>query len=595
VFLALLVLVGGGLAAYGVARHFGTDSAASARKEDQRRRAEARRRRAEEAKKAGFDPNNPYLAGNWFIVTGKNKLTCSDPAHQLVADSAKWDRDAAVNVLVLPADTAWLVRFSNGGWYWGGLPASLVALNVELSKANRDVKSVALMAQGGWALLHDEGELRSDGIPSAILAQIEKGVNELKTAAAPRSLAFAPDGGWVLLSDKDYREHGLPEDLSEALAEHKRQGVAVRCVAFDSRGEWFLLDNQNECLSSDPDHPAFEKLQGLRADGQTLRSITFSPGVYTHGYVLEHRPVRKVQAALSTAWSYAGGGDVQWAVLPNQAPEMPRQRGVKVALEPAGVEEPDGGALKQKARVIRVAGKPGGFEAKAAYEMTLYTNRLVPRLAGQTPDKADLSEALVPAYTRVTEDMRTKVFEDFLTRADLRRAEDESDLAFARRCFLYVCKRFRYVCPNPARDVIEAGEGDCGGLSWLFVRVMRAGGVPARALFGRHANSAKPADDGSADGEHHVKAEFFAEGIGWVGAEVAGGVGVKGNPLVCFGNEGGDFVVLDLDVERLIRIWPEDRLTTKLGGAQGMHWWFRGAAPGQVRTKVRWTVQTLSR
>jgi hypothetical protein len=451
------------------------------------------------------------------------------------------------------------------------------------------------MAQGGWALLHDKGQLTADGVPPAILAGLQKAVNELKKADTPRSLAFAPDGGWVVLSHRDYREQGLPRDLSERLAEHKRKGVGVRCVAFNRQCDWFLLDEANGCFSSKSDHPALAMLNKLREGGETLRLIAFAPGVCSRGCALEHKPVRRIKGVLSTTWSCADGRVVQWAVLPPPVPALDRQRDVKRSLNPPAMTIREAGPLKQQLPMIRFTGKPSGIQVIQTCEVTLCTSRLVPLLAGQTPTKVELSRDLAAVFTTVSGDMKSRIFKDFLTQSNLRRQKDESDVDFAARTFLYICQHFKYVFPNPAKvDVIEAAKGDCGGLSRLFNRIMRANGVPSRILIGRWARSGKPAAEDSLDGQLHVKVEFFARGIGWVGVDCAGGVNAKGNPLVFFANDPGDFVVLDVEFDRLVKFWPDDS-TMRRSGSQNMEWRYRGTPGTSVQVSVEWTVSTLGK
>lgn len=537
-----------------------------------------------------------YVNGNWFIVSGKSKLSSSIAGHPLLKDSAQWVKDGAeVRVLALPNDAAWDVRLTNGAWWGVNLPGALWDKNVELSKASHDIQAVALMAQGGWAMLHSKGELATNGVPAAIRTQLQAAVAELKKTGNPRFIAFAPDGGWVILGQKDYREHGLPRELSQRLAGHKQNGIPVRCVAFDSQGDWFLLDDRNDCFTSNAGHAAFKKLKSLQSAGEQLRLITFTPGVYAHGYVLDHEPVRRVEVLLSITLRCPTGKVERWAVFPPAFPELPRQRGIKLAFEPGATPVEDVGLLKQKVHMIRVAGKPQGFEAKVRCEMTLYTNRLVPRLAGQAPPKVMLSAADAKIFTHVTDDMTTRVFKDFMAKNQLPRGAKEGDLAFARRTFLYISKHFTYIYPPPAgMDAIQCGKGDCGSLSWLFIRVMRANGIPARMIDGHWADSEKPGKGGKEpDTQCHAKAEFFADTLGWVDADLSGGVGAPGNPLVCFGNEAGDFVVCDLDIDRHVKIWPNDMQPAKLGPTQSFFWWYQGEAGKGIRTEDHWKVKTL--
>ena len=82
-----------------------------------------------------------------------------------------------------------------------------------------------------------------------------------------------------------------------------------------------------------------------------------------------------------------------------------------------------------------------------------------------------------------------------------------------------------------------------------------------------------------------------SQGLGWVGVDMSGGVST-GDPLTCFGNEPGDFVVLDLDIERLVPILAGDP-ATKLGGTQSMFFWYRGNAAKVLMNEKNWTVETL--
>jgi transglutaminase-like putative cysteine protease len=538
------------------------------------------------------------LQGDWFIVSGKSKISTSIADHPLLKDSAQWVKDGAeVRILATPAASARFVRLTHGAWWGYNLPSTLWDKHVELTKADRDIEAVALMAQGGWAILYDKAHLATDSVPESIRAALQTAINDLKKsgpASTPHFLAFASDGGWVLLADRDYREHGLPRALSQRLAEHKQMGVAVRCVAFNSQSDWFLIDNHNECYSSNTGHAAFRKLNSLQAAGEQLRLITFTPGHYSHGYVLDQRPVRRIRATLSLNLQCEGGSVDRWAIVPPVFPELPRQRAVKVTLTPSATPVEDGGPLRQTVQIIRVTDKPQGFEAAIHSDLTLYTNRLVPRLASQAPSKVKLTQAEAKVFTQVTDDMTTRVFKDYLAQHQLHRGSQESDLAFARRTFLHISRNFTYIFPNiEGQDVLQCGKGDCGGLSWAFIRILRANGVPARLLLGHWAETEVPAKDGMPpDGRCHAKAEFFVQGTGWVDADLSGGVGSGDARLAWFGNEAGDFVVTDLDTERLVSIWPEDR-PGKLGGTQGFFWWYQGNEGKGIRTSEHWIVKTL--
>ncbi len=409
--------------------------------------------------------------GDWFILTGKNKIWSSNPDHPAVKDLAKFAKDNwEVRFVVLPTDSSYVFHMAGGLW---GInpPESLWKKEDELGKAKREVKCIGLMAQGGWAILDDKCELAQDGIPAAIRARLQAATNDVKKAGGvPRSLAFAPDGGWVLLFDKNFKQQGLPKDLTQTLAEHKQRGSAVRCVAFNSRGDWFLLDEGNHCFSNSPDHPAYKKLQELRAQGEVLQQITFTPGEYLQGYILEHRPVQRIKAVLTTKFDCPSGGVDKWVVLPPQVPDLSRQRDVKVTLEPSSMTVPDSRAAKADDPL-----EPGVAEANRFSGHGHLRDDPVHKPADTAPGRTESAEAhltpeLAAAYTRVSDDIKAKVFQDFLDKAKLRRGPNETDMAFARRAFYYIAKHFKYGANTDGVDTVTSGIGDCGGLSWVFVR-----------------------------------------------------------------------------------------------------------------------------
>src|SRR5205085_6623815 len=97
---------------------------------------------------------------------------------------------------------------------------------------------------------------------------------------------------------------------------------------------------------------------------------------------------------------------------------------------------------------------------------------------------------------------------------------------------------------------------DCGGLSMLLVAALRAGGVPARTLYGRWAESAKPGEkaDDQPFLQWHVKAEFYATGIGWVPVDMASGILHDKSPegLEFFGKDPGNFLTIHVDPNMMV-------------------------------------------
>jgi transglutaminase-like putative cysteine protease len=144
----------------------------------------------------------------------------------------------------------------------------------------------------------------------------------------------------------------------------------------------------------------------------------------------------------------------------------------------------------------------------------------------------------------------------------LHREKRERDLEFAWRVFSLLSQLYQYEYKaeqdRRASLICATNRTDCGGISGLFVSTMRANSVPARMLFGTWAHSDPP---GKQLANAHVKAEFYAEGIGWVPVELSAMTGTNrpANPMDCFGTFNADFVTFHVDPDFVIDTGPFGR------------------------------------
>lgn len=84
---------------------------------------------------------------------------------------------------------------------------------------------------------------------------------------------------------------------------------------------------------------------------------------------------------------------------------------------------------------------------------------------------------------------------------------------YAKLCYEYVAKNYRYLNPNTGihtiAEILSAGGGDCGNLASIYVNLLRAKQIPAR-----HIVTVRP------DGSYHVWADFYLEKYGWIPVDV---------------------------------------------------------------------------
>jgi transglutaminase-like putative cysteine protease len=199
------------------------------------------------------------------------------------------------------------------------------------------------------------------------------------------------------------------------------------------------------------------------------------------------------------------------------------------------------------------------FSVRVEYEATLLARQLEPRDAD---DPAPAPVASLDPKTRRRElasahqfDHKSALFQAWLDDRKLRREPDEDEVAFARRAFGVVRKGLNHYegadVEHVASKVTEAGKSDFAGLTAAYVSVLRANGIPARSLCGFPViYEGRP----NKNFWPHARAEFYAAGVGWVPADLAGAIRMNrpGEGLDDFGTDRADFLTAHVDTDLIV-------------------------------------------
>ncbi len=326
----------------------------------------------------------------------------------------------------------------------------------------------------------------------------------------------------------------------------------------------------------------------------------------TRAMVLETRDVKRVAGTVTYTVTAPNLKAAEWVVFAASAPELPGQTRVKSTLGPMGASAKELSPLARPVLVGRVPGAGGRqteVKIEVAYEATLRSRRLRPLAEGE---KAPAVTALTAAARAAALgslgelDHADEGFRKWLKDKGFLRKKGEGDLDLGRRVFLALRSGSSYEykagMDRKASAVCKTLKSDCGGLAAVFVAAMRANKVPARSLYGRWAMSAKPEEKigGVAYFQWHVKAEFFAEKVGWVPVDVSSGVLHDKTPagLRYFGNDDGDFITFHVD--------PDLKVNTFHFGAQAVgnlqtpaYWVSGGGTLKGMTTKEGWVVRPV--
>jgi len=535
-------------------------------------------------------------ASSFFELDGANGFYGSpgvpNGAVEKLQEAQRLKNTALKCVAFTPAGD-WIVLFGGNGVWSSNTELPAVKKLAEFGKdAKADLKCVAFAPGGGWTLFFGQnGNWTEGNVPADAFAKVtEVG----KAGGTFRSIAYAPNGGWVLLYDKHGASYGgVPDDLAKVLAEAVKKSLTVHCVSFAPNGDWICLTSGG-WWTSNTTIPASKYVDFNIKNGHAPKWLAFVPEPETGAgpYKLETKPTRRVVATLTTDIAHPDATVDEWYLYAPEVPNLPSQEKVKTTFSPEGTVVKEASAEKRPFFLTRISDGRKEVHTVLTIEATLMSRHLIPLSPGEKgPEVKDLPAADVALYTTSspTLDFDTKKFQDWMNHEILKRKANESDMLFAHRAFAYIKHHFTYQFPTPFHSGTEtcaAGKSDCGGLSALFASLMRANGVPARLLGGRWAQSQTPDY-----GQWHVKAEFFAKGVGWVPVDSSGAVGdIHGSDFACFGHDGGDHIAFVKDQAMLIDSFIAGQ--AKMTISQGIFYWWRGSgADKNGRFEEKWTVE----
>lgn len=278
--------------------------------------------------------------------------------------------------------------------------------------------------------------------------------------------------------------------------------------------------------------------------------------------VLETTDAQSVTAVLTYGARCDKVTAKEWIFFQPVIPEHPTQFNVTTVMTPKAetviAEGPIPRPLLQMRHAVETDSALHEFSVEITMHGTLRSRKLVPLMPGRKPPKVDkLSADDRALYLKERGDLNFKdpEFAKWLTKQKLLRRKHESEVDFAQRAFTTIRTGFQYeyadTMDRRCSHVCTTGKSDCGGLSHLFIGVLRENQIPARCLYGRWAMSATPDEKlgGIAYYKIHAKAEFFAEGIGWVPADLAKAILDDKTPagLQFFGQDSGNFLTFHIE------------------------------------------------
>jgi hypothetical protein len=319
---------------------------------------------------------------------------------------------------------------------------------------------------------------------------------------------------------------------------------------------------------------------------------------------LEKRPAAKVEARLAFEISRdPEAKDCQWVVYACRPPDLPRQTVTSASLSIKGAAQAGKTVLEksaQKRQVLRIqlrdtASGLQKLPVQAAYAIELASTSLLAGSPAHPVRDLSVEERKLNLMSTYSLDYNDRAFQSWLDGNDLRKHAKETDLECAWRVYLELRSLYRYRwsahLDRRVSMCCRQHATDCGGLSYLYCAVLRAAGVPARALICRQVRLRPQSEDGSGYYSCHTRSEFFLAGVGWVPVDLSDAVSHRRKDArLYFGRDQGDFIVMHLNPDLLL-----DSLFYGLRKVRSMsdfRFWSQGDRQGnRVPVRIIWQVR----
>jgi transglutaminase-like putative cysteine protease len=284
-------------------------------------------------------------------------------------------------------------------------------------------------------------------------------------------------------------------------------------------------------------------------------------------------------------------------------PALPCQRISNFRTIPPTRELEDYSPLRRKLRIGRTLVQSPELRQAARCEIDFEVQPFARRLLSRDPGTPESDVAPLGEKERVLALQPTEIFDypspafvGWMDSRRLTRGEAEGEVDYARRVFLEIVTTYTFEFGTEetlaASALCEEKESACSGLCVLFVAVLRSQGIPARVLAGLNAKTNPPQPrSGRA---RHAKAEFFAQGVGWVPLDPAAAIRYDKTPerRRFFGNDRGDMITVHLDTEITFQVFEGQRRTRRFL----VNPYFRAAGKGNHQDMTHedsWTVTPM--
>jgi CubicO group peptidase (beta-lactamase class C family) len=227
---------------------------------------------------AGVAAISRDACAQWVILHGKNGHTEKGVPSETVATLKELAKKGAqFSSISFSPNGGWIILHDQHGMLARHAPRDTVRLLSEEQAKDVELNSIAFTFAGGFTALTGNGTLSWEigQEPFDKLGELLKAKHRIK------SVGFAPEGGWVVLYDKNgYFAKGIPDEAFNKVVELGKKGADLKSIVFARNGGWVILYNKNSVASNNIPPEAEKALNDLAKRGTQIKAVAFMTGPF---------------------------------------------------------------------------------------------------------------------------------------------------------------------------------------------------------------------------------------------------------------------------------------------------------------------------
>lgn len=125
---------------------------------------------------------------------------------------------------------SWVILYDDNEATWKNISPTLITKIVELSRADKKIKSIGLSINGGWVLVAENNEVFWELVPEKMITKIKvlQSSNQLI-----QQIAFNLDNGWIICYDKNKATwDNIPTNLIQQIEKLQQQDASINGINF---------------------------------------------------------------------------------------------------------------------------------------------------------------------------------------------------------------------------------------------------------------------------------------------------------------------------------------------------------------------------